>query len=121
MAQDPGGKLPIPEETARRKAETLIREVLARDSATAKTSDQRTGFAKHLIKESEDLKDDAADYYVLLDIGHELAVQAGNVSLTLDVVRRLDDHFVIDAPAKQTETLQAVGKESRSSRTDDHC
>ena len=60
------GKTPVPDASAQRKAQELVREVYGEAYEGAKTSAERLALAKKMLDEAARTKGDAAGHFVLL-------------------------------------------------------
>ena len=93
-AQQPSGKLPVPDAAAQQKAVELIREVYKEDYDKARTPAEKVALAEKMVRQAGQSNTDAAGRYVLLRTARDVAVQAplvptlcvGTVARTLCVL-----------------------------------
>lgn len=108
------GKGPVPEHDVQAKAKELIRQIFGPQYEKAKTSDEKTALAKKMLDEAAKLKDDPASHFVLLRATRDVAAQAGNAELSLEVVDQIAATFDFDEPALVEETLREVAGAART-------
>jgi hypothetical protein len=105
-------RLPVPEELPQQAAKEKVHEVFQQEISAAKTIETHAALAKKLLEQAGGSKDDSAAYYVLLTMAGQQAVAAGEVSLAMDVVDKIHEHYQIDAGSKKAEVLTAMVKSS---------
>lgn len=111
QAQD--ARLPLPDQASQKNAEKLIRD-LFKDEYSKKTPADKNALANRLLTQSEQSTNDPPTRYVLLREAQELALQSGDLPLTLKVVRALGQAFQVNAAALGFSALQVYGKSVRT-------
>ena len=103
-------KAPLPDDAAQEKARTLVKEIYWEELSKAKTPAERESLAKRLLQQSDETKTDLAGKYVLLQKANEMAVQAGDVTLSFRIIDTIARLFQIDSLALKLETLPSLAK-----------
>jgi hypothetical protein len=105
-------RLPVPEESLQQAAKEKVHDIFQQEISAAKTIETHAALAKKLLEQAGNSKDEAAAYYVLLTMAGQQAIAAGEVSLAMDVVDKIYEHYQIDAGSKKAEVLAAMVKSS---------
>jgi hypothetical protein len=101
-------RLPMPTEEARRLARELYREIFQSEYEDAVTEEEKLEFAEKIRDRADDLHEDPAGRYVLLDVSAVIAAQVGSVITALEVVEEVKRLF-------QTDAMELGGKVLESS------
>lgn len=107
-------KAPVPDEAAQSAALATIGEVYAPEYEKAKAPVQKIELAKTLLKVGQATRDDPASRYVLFRVARDLAAEQGDLSLALDAIDQLDDHFDIDKLQMQVDAATAAAKAAKT-------
>jgi hypothetical protein len=102
-------KLSVPDAAAQAKAEAQVRDIFKAEFMRT-TPDERLAFAKKLLKEADETKDNPAARYVLLRDARDLAAQAGNLTLAKHVMDMQGQVFAIDLAEGETSILTTAAK-----------
>lgn len=106
-------KLPQPEASAQKDAETSIRDLFKDDYARKDPADKAT-FARKLLKQASDSKDDPVSRFVLLREARDLALQANDLTTALDAVALLSKDYAVDATAMRGSLLGNAEKTAKT-------
>jgi WD40 repeat protein len=87
-------KLPVPDEEAQAKAETVVREVFKAEYAKTRAADMQK-LAELLMKRAQATTDEPAARYVLLRESYQFAVRAGDADLALQAAGEMDRDYAI--------------------------
>jgi len=104
----------VPDDAAQAQAVALIREVYEQDYETAKTSADRTALAKKMIDQARQTVDDPVARFVLLRVGRDMAVQAGDAETAVDAVDRIAQMYDVDGPAMKADALVKAAVNAKS-------
>jgi hypothetical protein len=96
--REQGQASPIPTEPEQVQAERMIRELYQADFAK-KTPYSLTMFAKRLLTQAKETRDDPALRYVLYRDAADLAAQIGNPSVALGAINAMAKDYQLDASA----------------------
>jgi hypothetical protein len=102
-------KLSVPEAAAQAKAEAQVRDIFKVEFART-TPQERLAFAKKLLKEADETRDNAAARFVLLRHARDLAAQAGDVTLAKHAVDIQGQAFTIDLAEGETSILTTAAR-----------
>jgi len=107
------GRLPVPEASAQRQAETLVREIFKDDYAKKAPADRRA-LALKLLQQASETSDDAAARYVLLRESQDLAAQTGDDDTAFQAIDALAKHYAVSGPELKLAALASIEKSARS-------
>lgn len=99
--------LPVPDEKARRLARRLFREIFQSEYEEAVTDEEKRKFAEKIRARADQLQEDPAGRYVLLDISAVISAQAGSVIAALEVVEAVKHVFRTDGVELEAKVLEA--------------
>ncbi len=117
LGQDtPAQRLPIPDATAQKNAEKMIRELFKDEYAKKAPADQKA-LAQKLLQQGRDTKDDPAVRYVLFQEGMDLAAKVGDVSTALGAAEEIGKLYEVDGLALKTQALTASAGASKTPET----
>lgn len=94
-------KRPVPSEEAQIKAEKTIRDVF-KDEYSAKSAASQQQFARRLLDQAGESKDDDALRYVMLREAGSLATRAGDVELLLQSLERMSTVYQVPLSYKDS-------------------
>jgi hypothetical protein len=106
-------KLPVPDGARLKEAEKLVREVFQDDYAKRASTDRIT-FARKLVRQGQESKEDPATQFVLFSEAREIASQAGDVDAALAAVAELEKLFHVDAGSMRSSILATASKAAKS-------
>jgi hypothetical protein len=112
VAQDEK-KVPVPDASAQKAAEKLIKEVF-KDEYAKKSSEDKTALAKKLLEQAAQTKDDAASHFVMLREARDLATAAGDVVTAIKAIDETEIRYETDA---QTLKLAVYSTASKNAKT----
>ncbi len=95
----------VPGEAALQKSEVDAKELFAKELAAAKKSAEKSQLAATLLSKSAELGDDLTGQYVLLAMGRDLAVTAGDPVMALKIIDRINAKYDIDGFKEKSELL----------------
>lgn len=107
LTQEEDNRLPVPTESARRVARDLYREIFQSEYEDAVTDEEKLEFAEKVRAHADDLQEDPAGRYVLLDISAVITAQAGSVITALEVVESTKSLFRTDATELGAKVLES--------------
>ncbi len=105
---------PIPNEKARTRASQLMRDTFASEIAEATTSAAKSELAKRLLSVANDINDDPAGRYVILEEVTGLAATAGDFATGLEAIDAIAGSFAIDAWSRKADWIAACADEAKS-------
>ena len=106
----PKAKLPIPSEDSQKESVTLIRDIYKADCEKAKSPEQKLELANKLVQLGVQTEGDASGKFVLIRIARDLAIQSGDLSLTLQSIDTMAKSFQIDSAAMKLQALTQIEK-----------
>ena len=103
----------MPSIAARPQAEKLLNDLFKKEFAGLDSSAKRIEMARLLLKQAGEQRAGTADHYVLLDKARDLAMVAGDVDFTCELIDTLRGYYQIDdwavaaasAAARRPETM----------------
>ena len=95
-AAEPETKASIPDAASQDEAKLLVARVYHDDYLKADTPERKIQLAKKLIGVARRTNGDLAGRYVLLKIGHDVALQVGDIKTAYDSVNQLAADFEVD-------------------------
>src|SRR5438876_7307597 len=116
-------KLPVPDASAQKQAEKLIRDIF-KDDYAKKGLAERTALARKMLDQAIETKDDPTSRYVLLREARDLAGQSAELDLAFKAVDQIAADFegevvsmkvaVVSSAAKAAKTPEEFQKLARS-------
>ncbi len=97
LAEEPQGKIAVPELSAQADATKLVLEVYGKELNSAKTNAQKQALAAKLIATANENVGDPVGRFVLLKTALDVASQAMDVETAFTTINALDKTFAIDA------------------------
>ena len=113
-AEDPGGKVPVPEAAAQARATRLVREVFGEQVDSVRTSAEKLALANNLLDEAKKTEGDPAGRFVLLRMAREMATEAGDAETACRATDEITQAYQIDALTMRVETLCEVARSART-------
>lgn len=108
-----GEPLPVPDETAVKNAEKLVREVFKEDFSRKSPADQ-AALARKLLKQAAESSEDPAARYVLLREAHDRATQSGDLAISLEALDRLAASFQINTLDLKIAAAATLGRAAKT-------
>jgi hypothetical protein len=106
----PAKRLVVPGAAKRAEAEKLIREIYQKDFTAAARPAEKGALATRLLKQAAATKDDPVGRYALLMMSRELAVAAGDSTLTMSIIDQLAEVYEIDRRSEQAADLSRLAE-----------
>jgi len=107
------GQTPVPDASAQKEAEKVIRDVFKEDFAK-KTPADRAALAGKMVAQAGGVKDDPPTAYVLYADAQDLYAQSGEIGKSLDTIDEMARTFMVDPLALKSAALIAAGRVSKS-------
>jgi serine/threonine protein kinase len=102
--------LPVPDEAARRKAAQLLRETFPEDFAQARSDEQKSAFAKQLLKQAAEISDDPVGRFVLLETVRKLAIEAREPVAGLKAIDLAAQHYEVEPWSMKVDLLTVISQ-----------
>lgn len=106
---------PVPDAEAQRKAEKVIREVYG--DAAKKPAPDRIAFAKKMLQQGIETKDDPSSQYVMFREAREVAARAGDAATALQAIEEMGRRFEVDVLQSKVATLAVIVQDPRPVET----
>jgi len=104
---------PVPDAATQKDKEKVIRDVFKAEYAR-KTPSDRTAFARMLLQQALQTKDDPPTKYVMLREAREIAVQGGDAGTASEAVAEMARCFEVDALRMKLSVLTSMAQEART-------
>jgi hypothetical protein len=104
---------PVPEAAKQKEAEKTIRDLFKVEYAKKQPA-ERLAFAKKLLQQGKDTRDDAAAQWVFFREAQEIAAQSADAETALEAVQAMSVTFEIESLPAKTAALAAVAKAART-------
>ena len=95
---------PVPGKEESRASLDLVREIYGDRYDAARSQKAKSELAREIL-DAADLEKDVVATHVLLELGRNIAINAGEVDLTIDFVNRLCDQYQVDAEDQRIKAL----------------
>ncbi len=114
----PPARIPVPSDLQIEQAKLIFKELYEAEYLKAKSRQEKANFARKMIGNVEQVKDDPASHYVLLRIVMDVAIAGGSDDLALSTLQELDRTYVLPDANIVLNTLKRIAQtqSSRSSR-----
>jgi len=109
-------KATIPSAGAQSEASARVKDVFGQEQAQAQSSEQKTALAQKLLQTAKGSGQDAADRFVLLRFAWDLATQAGDASLAMQITDEISAVFEVDARRAKLATVKTMDGFMRTAR-----
>lgn len=113
-AEEMDSRLAVPTEEAQRANRRILAELYKTHYDNARTIAQKQALAKFFLREADKISGDATGQYLLLRLARDLAMQAGDVPLTLQTIDKLAAAYQIDSPTEQVAALDKLATALRT-------
>lgn len=107
-------RIPIPDKDAQAVSKRLLAELYKEEYDLAKTADQKKKLARTLLTKANEITNDVAGHYLQLKLARDLAVQAGDVALSVQAINALAATYQFDSNADKLAAIEALAKAIRS-------
>ncbi len=99
-------KVPIPSADDQSAASALVKDVYGEEHAKAANSEQKTALAQKLLQAAKGIHPGTANQYELLRTAWDLATQAGDATLAIQITDEIAGVFAVDAPSAKAGNAQ---------------
>lgn len=113
-AEEIDSRLAVPTEEAQRANRRILAELYKAHYDNARTITQKQTLAKFFLREADKISGDATGQYLLLRLARDLAIQAGDVPLTLQTIDKLAAAYQIDSATEQVAALDKLATALRT-------
>ena len=107
-------KPPIPSGAALDEALKLVRDVYGEEYGRAESTEEKTAFAEKLLKAASESKQGTANHYALLRVAWDVATQAGDARVAMQVTDEMVDAYEVEALNARIATVEAIAESARS-------
>ena len=108
-------KVPVPSADARNAAAALVKDVYGEEYAKAANSEHKAALAQKLLQAAKGMQQGTANQYELLRVAWDLATQAGDAKLAMQITDEIASVYAVDAPNARLATIKTTDKFARSS------
>ena len=108
-------KAPVPPVDAQDAALALVKDVYGDEHAEAKSSEQKTALVRRLLQAAKGSDRDTANRYALLRVAWDIATDAGDAKLAMQVTEEMVNAYEVDALNARIATVKATAESVRSS------
>jgi hypothetical protein len=105
---------PVPDPLSLEKARDLVRELYHKEYESKQEISQQQAMAQRMLKQAEQMTNDPAGRYVLLDIAIKIATRIGDTATALSALDDLTATYEVDELATVHAALVALAKKDRS-------
>ena len=105
---------PVPDAAVQARADKLVKEVYGARIASAQTPEQKSELARTLLQRGEQTKEDPAGRYAVWSAARAVAIDAGDVPLTLSIVGEISAGYAVDAEAEKQDALTKLAAHPRA-------
>ena len=103
----------IPDPLSLEQARKLVRDLYQKEYESRKDAQQQRAVAQRMLKQADEMKDDPAGQYVLLEVALKIATRVGDTSTAITAVEQLVENFKVNDLEMTHETLVALAKKDR--------
>jgi len=107
--------LPVPDEAARQRASKLVSDMFQEEIENARTRAEKSALARKILRQANDLNDDPAGRYVMLETCRALAQEAVDTATAMEVVDAVSRDFIVDAWLIKANVLADLAKDAKNS------
>lgn len=101
-------RVAVPDEAVLNTSKKVVAEAYKREYTAAKTAPQKQAFARKLLADAEQTKDDPAARYAMLQVARNVAADIGDIELAMQVVQKISDQYEVDGDAARLEVLKEL-------------
>ena len=99
-------KVPVPSAAAQDKALALVKDVYGEEYAKAESSEEKTAFAEKLLQTAKGTNQGTANHYALLRVAWDVATQAGDAKVALQVTDAIAGVYEVNALSAKVATVK---------------
>ncbi|MHB8968921.1 MAG: DUF1559 family PulG-like putative transporter [Pirellulaceae bacterium] len=107
-------RLPVPDPLSLERARELVRQLYKKEFDAQQEISQQQALAQRMLKQVDQMSNDPAGHYVLLEIVIKIATRIGDTSTAVAALDDLTENFEVDELSKMHETLTTLAKKDRS-------
>ena len=107
-------RLPVPDPLSLERSRDLVRELYHKEYESKQEISQQQAMAQRMLKQAEQMTNDPAGQYVLLDIAIKIATRIGDTSTAISALDDLTATFEVDELSTAHAALVALAKKDRS-------
>lgn len=107
-------RLPIPDSDAQSVSKRLLADLYKDEYDQATTPDLKKKLAAKLMAKANEVAEDSTGHYLQIKLARDLAVQAGDVSLTIQAINALAANYQFDGNNDKVEAFESLAKAIRS-------
>ncbi len=96
---------PVPDDDSQKAALIVVRDVFKADIEQATMPDEKRAFAQRLIQAGLETEDDPTTKYVLLRVGRDLAVAAGDAELVIESIDTIAELYEVSPLEMKADAL----------------
>ena len=96
----PPARIPVPSDLQIEQAKLIFKELYEAEYLKAKSRQEKANFARKMIGNVEQVKDDPASHYVLLRIVMDVAIAGGSDDWALSTMLELESTYVLPAATR---------------------
>jgi len=108
-------RAPVPSADAQNAALALVKDTFGDEYAAATSSEQKTAFAQKLLQTAKDTNPGTANHYALLRVAWDVATQASDAKLAIQVTEKIAGAYEVDALKAKVATVTKIAASVRSS------
>jgi hypothetical protein len=101
-------RAPVPGETERQKALTLLRDLYRTEYEKATTADDKRDLAVEVLERADSMPSDSVDRFAALDLCRKIASQAGDIGTALRAAEQTACDFEVDELSIKADALDAT-------------
>ncbi len=104
----------VPSSAAQDEALKLVKDVYGDEYAKANSSEQKTALAQRLLQTARETDQGTPNHYALLRVAWDVATQAGDAKLAMQVTDEMADAYNVDGLSAKVATVKTVAGLVRS-------
>ncbi len=108
---------PVPDPVSLERARRLVRDLYEKEHAAQQHAHQHRALAQKMIKQCDEMPDDPAGQYALLEAALKTATRAGDTSTAVAAVEQLAAQYAVNELEMMRATLVAVARKNRDHAT----
>jgi serine/threonine protein kinase len=107
--------LPVPDEAAQQRAAKLVHDMFQEEIEKAHTAAEKSALARKILGQANELNDDPAGRYVMLDTCCSLAKDAVDVATAMEAMDATCRYYAVDTWSTKAKTLADFTKIAKNS------
>lgn len=108
---------PVPDPVSLEQARRLVRDLYEKEHAAQQHVYQQRALAQKMIRQCDEMPDDPAGQYALLEAALKTAIRAGDSSTAVAAVEQLAAQYAVNELEMMRATLVAVARKNRDQAT----